>query len=82
MRTPRTSPKPYGLLCGSNGNEKTVGLDDQTGRFQPCDSTDRMGCPSRPPPVGKQRRGESSQETREGKTVRGHHEGMPLRGKP
>ena len=29
----------YGLVvCGSNGNERMVGLDDLIGPFQPCDS--------------------------------------------
>jgi len=29
----------YGLgACGSNGNGRTVGLDDLVGPFQPCDS--------------------------------------------
>ena len=29
----------YGLVaCGSNGNGRTVGLDDLVGPFQPCDS--------------------------------------------
>ena len=29
----------YGLVaCGSNGNGRTVGLDDLIGPFQPCDS--------------------------------------------
>ena len=26
-------------ICGSNGNGRTVGLDDLVGPFQPCDST-------------------------------------------
>ena len=29
----------YGLVaCGSNGNGRTVGLDDLVGPLQPCDS--------------------------------------------
>jgi len=29
----------YGLVaCGSNGNGRTVGLQDFVGPFQPCDS--------------------------------------------
>ena len=26
------------VACGSNGNGRTVGLDDLVGPFQPCDS--------------------------------------------